>query len=83
MYGEKAFRQAVAKAATMLKSAFLADYVVLGGGNAKELEEIPEGCRRGGNQMPTSAACACGNPSRTCPPWLFFLSQRRKPVDWN
>jgi hypothetical protein len=32
-----------------LSDAFLADYVVLGGGNAKEIEQLPEGCRRGGN----------------------------------
>jgi len=47
--GSKPFRQAVADAAIMLKSAFLADYVVIGGGNAKKLKELPEGCRRGGN----------------------------------
>ena len=29
--------------------AFHAEYVVIGGGNAKKLEEMPEGCRRGGN----------------------------------
>jgi predicted NBD/HSP70 family sugar kinase len=40
----------VAEAATALKNAFFADYVVLGGGNTKKLEELPEGCRRGGNQ---------------------------------
>jgi predicted NBD/HSP70 family sugar kinase len=39
----------VVEAATTFKTAFLADYVVLGGGNAKKLEEMPEGCRRGGN----------------------------------
>jgi hypothetical protein len=32
-----------------LSDAFLADYVVLGGGNAKEIEQLPEGCCRGGN----------------------------------
>ena len=37
------------EAAEQLKAAFLADYVVVGGGNAKELEELPPGCRRGGN----------------------------------
>jgi predicted NBD/HSP70 family sugar kinase len=39
----------VAEAATALKGAFFADYVVLGGGNAKKIEALPEGCRRGGN----------------------------------
>jgi predicted NBD/HSP70 family sugar kinase len=33
----------------VLKPAFFADYVVLGGGNSKKIEELPEGCRRGGN----------------------------------
>ncbi len=49
LHGEKRWRRAVFEAAEMLKTAFLADYVVLGGGNAKKLEELPEGCRRGGN----------------------------------
>lgn len=50
-YGVKSWRHAVREAATSLKAAFLADYVILGGGNAKKLKELPEGCRRGGNQM--------------------------------
>jgi hypothetical protein len=49
LYGEKRWRRAVLQAAETLRAAFLADYVVLGGGNAKKLEELPEGCRRGGN----------------------------------
>jgi polyphosphate glucokinase len=47
--GVERFRKRVTEAAEMLKAAFFADYVVLGGGNAKELEELPPGCRRGGN----------------------------------
>ena len=43
------WQKRVVEAAAELKAAFLADYVVLGGGNAKEIEELPEGCRRGGN----------------------------------
>jgi polyphosphate glucokinase len=49
LHGTKRWRKAAAEAALVLKEAFLADYVVLGGGNAKKLEELPEGCRRGGN----------------------------------
>lgn len=49
LHGKKRWRQAVAEAAAMLKAAFLADYVVIGGGNADEMKELPEGCRRGGN----------------------------------
>ena len=50
-YGAKSWRHAVHEAATSLKAAFLADYVILGGGNAKKLKELPEGCRRGANEM--------------------------------
>jgi predicted NBD/HSP70 family sugar kinase len=48
-YGKKRWRQAVAEAAAILKGLFFADYVVLGGGNADEIKELPENCRRGGN----------------------------------
>jgi polyphosphate glucokinase len=47
--GVEKWAKRVAEAATALKAAFLADYIVLGGGNTKKLEEVPEGCRRGGN----------------------------------
>jgi polyphosphate glucokinase len=49
LHGKKRWRQAVAEASATLKSAFFADYVVLGGGNADEIKDLPEGCRRGGN----------------------------------
>lgn len=39
----------VTEAVTSLKGCFFADYVVIGGGNHKKLDELPEGCRRGGN----------------------------------
>lgn len=50
-YGLKKWQCAVADAATMLKTAFLADYVMIGGGQAKKMAELPEGCRRGSNDM--------------------------------
>jgi polyphosphate glucokinase len=43
------WQRRVAEAAIAFKNAFHAEYVVLGGGNTKKLEELPEGCRRGGN----------------------------------
>jgi polyphosphate glucokinase len=49
LYGAKRWRRAASEAATILRAAFLADYVVFGGGNAKRLKELPEHCRRGGN----------------------------------
>jgi polyphosphate glucokinase len=33
----------------VLRGAFAADYLVLGGGNAKHVDPLPEGARRGGN----------------------------------
>jgi polyphosphate glucokinase len=48
-YGSKRWRELVAEAATTLRYAFFADYIVLGGGNAKKLRELPEHCRRGSN----------------------------------
>ena len=45
-----AWKLAVTEAATALMSAFLADYVVLGGGNAKKFRnDPPPGCRLGHN----------------------------------
>ena len=48
-YGKKKWRQNVATIVALLKAAMVADYVVLGGGQAKILKELPEGCRRGDN----------------------------------
>lgn len=42
---EKAVHDTVAR----LKAALVADYVVLGGGNAKKLKKLPKGSRRGDN----------------------------------
>jgi polyphosphate glucokinase len=47
--GKKQWRRCVMEAAVTLKTAFQADYVMLGGGNAKKIKELPPGCRRGGN----------------------------------
>jgi predicted NBD/HSP70 family sugar kinase len=48
-HGKKRWRQAVTEAASILKPAFFADYIVLGGGNVDEIKELPDDCRRGGN----------------------------------
>jgi polyphosphate glucokinase len=44
------WRAAVAEAVAMLQAAFMADYVLLGGGNAKKIGEPPPGVRLGSNQ---------------------------------
>lgn len=48
-HGLRRWNTFVVRAAETLQRAFLADYVVLGGGNAKKLIDIPARCRRGGN----------------------------------
>jgi polyphosphate glucokinase len=47
--GEKKWRKAVAEAVPALMAALLADYVVLGGGNAKRLKDPPPGSRLSNN----------------------------------
>jgi polyphosphate glucokinase len=47
--GRKKWRAAVARTIEELSAAFAPDYVVLGGGNVKELGELPAGVRVGAN----------------------------------
>lgn len=47
--GKKKWRKEVAKVVKILKAATQADYVVLGGGNAKLLKTLPAGARLGDN----------------------------------
>ncbi len=47
--GKKKWRRNVAEVVEQLKTALEADYVVLGGGNAKLLKELPPGARLGDN----------------------------------
>ena len=46
---KKDWRQLVAEAVAMLSAAFVVDEVVLGGGNAKLMRELPHGARLGHN----------------------------------
>lgn len=47
--GKNRWRKHVAAIAELLTEAFLADYVVLGGGNVRHLKRLPRGVRRGRN----------------------------------
>ena len=49
-FGRKAWQAKVIDAVTRLKVAFIADYVVLGGGNAKLFKTLPEGVEAGRNR---------------------------------
>ena len=48
--GEKEWKREVVRAVLLLKKALIADYVVLGGGNAKKLDELPDGVELGHNR---------------------------------
>jgi len=48
--GEKEWERLVTMAVAQLKKSFIADYVVLGGGNVKKLKELPEGAELGHNR---------------------------------
>jgi polyphosphate glucokinase len=47
--GKKKWRRTVEDVVIRLKTALVADDVLLGGGNAKKLKRLPEGVRLGGN----------------------------------
>src|SRR5262245_25097300 len=47
--GKKKWRKHVRDVVEQLKAALQADYVVIGGGNVDELDEMPPGARRGSN----------------------------------
>ena len=47
--GNKKWQRAVHDVSLRLKAALVADYVVIGGGNSKKLEELPPGARLGDN----------------------------------
>lgn len=47
--GKKKWRKAVADVVERLKTALEADYVVLGGGNSRLIDDLPEGVRLGDN----------------------------------
>ncbi len=48
--GKKKWRRTVANVVQQLKEALEADYVVVGGGNAKNLKKLPPGARLGDNK---------------------------------
>lgn len=48
--GKKRWTQIVKDVLPSLKQAMMADYVVLGGGSVKQIDELPDGFRRGNNR---------------------------------
>jgi hypothetical protein len=50
LLGEKKWKREVIYAVTQLKRSFIADYVVLGGGNVRRFDTFPEGIEPGQNE---------------------------------
>jgi polyphosphate glucokinase len=48
--GQKRWEQAIDRVVCVLRKAFVTDYVVIGGGNARRIEKMPEGTRLGDNR---------------------------------
>ena len=73
LHGVKRWRRAVCEAAITLKDAFLADYVVLGGGNAKKMKEFPKAAAAAAITTLTLAEFACGKtPTNATPRAISF-----------
>jgi polyphosphate glucokinase len=61
-HGEKKWRARIFEIVPALRAAFQVDYVVLGGGNARLLDELPPDTRRGGNELAFEGGFRLWNP---------------------
>jgi polyphosphate glucokinase len=66
--GKKKWQEAVAETVERLSAALEPDYVVLGGGNAKKLDELPPNTRLGGNENAFVGAFRLWDPTMPSPP---------------
>jgi len=64
-YGKKVWEREVLTAISQLKTAFIADYVVLGGGNAKQLKDVPAGVELGHNRNAHLGGCRLWESGKT------------------
>jgi polyphosphate glucokinase len=67
--GKKKWQKAVFETVAKLSAAMEPDDVVLGGGGVDELDELPEGCRRGENENAFLGGFRLGDPD-----WLSHLN---------
>lgn len=72
--GKKTWERETVRAIKLLKQAFIADYVVLGGGNAKAIEELPAGVELGHNRNAYPGGCRLWetNPEKRRPRWRII-----------
>jgi polyphosphate glucokinase len=76
LLGPKKWQKAVNEIVPSLKHSVMADYVVLGGGNVKEIEELPDGVRRGHNRAVVEGGRRLWeelpDPSEKCANWVIL-----------
>ncbi|MBA2623376.1 MAG: ROK family protein [Chthoniobacterales bacterium] len=70
--GRKTWQREVLAVVAQLKLALVADYVVLGGGNAKQLEKLPDGTELGHNRNAFLGGCR-----------LWQIDARTRRSKWN
>jgi polyphosphate glucokinase len=66
--GEKAWRKEVLYCVAQLKLSFVADTVVLGGGNVKKMKRLPRGVKKGDNRNAFPGGCRLWETDRTGKP---------------
>jgi len=77
--GNRRWRKVVRKVLKDLRAAFEADYIVLGGGNAKRLKKLPAGVRLGGNLHAFSGGLRLWDPhSGIVTPAAAIEARRRR-----
>jgi polyphosphate glucokinase len=72
--GKKKWHKAVFETIEQLTAAMEPDEVVIGGGGARELDELPDGCRRGENENAFLGGFRLWDPD-----WLAHLTPTGQP----
>jgi polyphosphate glucokinase len=72
--GEKAWREEVLYCVKQLKLSFVADTVVLGGGNVKRMKRLPRGVKKGDNRKAFFGGCRLWETDRKtgAPRWRIL-----------
>jgi polyphosphate glucokinase len=72
--GKKNWQKEVNKVLKQLKLALIADYIVLGGGNSKLIEELPDGVELGHNRNAYAGGCRLWQtePGTRCKKWCVI-----------
>jgi len=70
--GLEEWKNEVIFAVTQLKKSFIADYVVLGGGNVHRFDSLPEGIERGKNENAFQGGLRLWETEAGAPKWQIF-----------